>query len=60
MLRALLFLAGVGLIVTGVAMLAAWAAFIVGGAALAGFAALLERQALRREANEPTQPLEAS
>lgn len=49
LVRALLFLAGLAAIVAGVAMLAVWAAFVVGGTALAGLAALLEAEALRRE-----------
>lgn len=50
MLRALLFLAGCGLIVAGVWLVAPWVALVVGGLQLTGLAFLLERAAMVREA----------
>lgn len=50
MLRALLFLAGCGLVVTGVWWVRPWLALVVGGVLVCGLAALLERAAWRREA----------
>jgi hypothetical protein len=48
--RALLFLAGCGLIVAGVALVVPWVAFIVGGLLVCSLAALWVRAAMRREA----------
>ncbi|HEX6515583.1 MAG TPA: hypothetical protein VF049_08405 [Nocardioidaceae bacterium] len=50
MSRALLFLAGCGLIVAGVALVVPWVAFIVAGLLVCSLAALWERAAMRREA----------
>lgn len=49
MLRALLFLAGCGLVVAGVAMWSTRLALVVGGLLVCGLAVLLERSAARRE-----------
>lgn len=49
MLRALLFLAGCGLIVAGVWWVIPWLALVIGGLLVCGLAFLLELSAVRRE-----------
>lgn len=49
MARVLLFLAGCGLIVTGVAWVSPWFSLVIGGTLLCILAVLLEKSAVRRE-----------
>lgn len=56
MLRALLFLVGCALIVTGVWWVIPWLALVIGGSLLCLLAYLLERAAMVREASQAGDP----